>query len=294
MTSGLKTYETAVTVMALAQLGTERDPPRRGRGRKQSLLEESDRHWMQEMTNWLVEQQQSNGGWGYPFDGTDESNSQYAVLALKEARRLKMRVPTKVFEDALDFWVSRQEKDGPRVRRHEEQGGDGVFEAQRTVARVWDHARGWGYRGSEARGSMTAAGVAAAAIVRSELRSRKKRLAAERAMYDGLAWLGQNFSATGNPGSTRFHYYYLYGLERAGVLGGVVWMGEHRWYAEGARYLVDAQERDGSWVTTEPCGAGVVDPCFALLFLARSTSHSYGVTVTPEGPVNLDGGRQAA
>ena len=275
--SGLKVYETAVTIMALAQLGTDRESGRKRRGKKRIQLEKADHVWMQEMTDWMVEHQLSNGAWGYPYAGTDESNSQYAMLALREARRLRLKVPRKVFEDAYDYWLKKQEQDGPKVRRHEEKGGDGVFHTHRTVARIWDHARGWGYRGSEARGSMTSAGVAVMAILRTELRDAKKRRRAEQAMYDGMAWLGKHFSILENPKYPRHHYYYLYGLERAGVFGGVVWMGEHRWYAEGARHLVDAQKRNGSWVTTEASGEGVVDPCFALLFLVRSTSHSYGL-----------------
>jgi hypothetical protein len=293
--SGLKVYETAVTIMALAQLGTDEEEGRGKRGSRRVGLDKSDLRWMQKMTDWLVEHQSADGGWGYPVPSrTDPSNSQYALLALKEARRMKMQVPAQVFTKALDFWVDRQEKSGPKVRRYEEEGGDGVFDANRTVARVWDHARGWGYRGSGPYGSMTAAGVAAMAIVRSELRSRRQRIVAERSMHDGMAWLGQYFSVTTNPGPGnpgRHHYYYLYGLERAGVLGEVVWMGEHRWYAEGARILVDAQKRDGSWPTNESSARGVVDPCFALLFLVRSTTHSYGLTeVTPQGPVDLVGG----
>jgi len=292
--SGLKVYETAVTVMVLAQLGTEKEEKGSRRARRKACLEKADRHWMQEMTDWLVEHQLSNGAWGYPYAGSDTSNSQYAVLALKEAKRLKMKVPAKVFEEALDFWLAQQEQEGPKVKRHEETGGDGVFDADRTVARVWDHARGWGYRSPKPSGSMTAAGVAVTAILRTELRNATKRREAERAMHDGLAWLGEHFSVTENPGSTRHLHYYLYGLERAGVLGGVVWMGEHRWYADGARYLVDAQERDGSWSTNERSGEGVVDPCFALLFLARSTSHSYGLTpITPTEPAVLEEGDES-
>jgi hypothetical protein len=290
--SGLKVYEAAVTIMALAQLGTDREEGRGERGRGSVRLDEPDLRWARELTDWLVEAQATNGGWGYPAPArTDASNSQYALLALKEARRMNIRVPEGVFEKALDFWLRSQEPDGPKVRRHEETGGDGVFTADRSVAPVWDRARGWGYRGSgQPSGSMTAAGVAAMALVRTELRSSHKMLAAERAMHDGLAWLGEHFSVAGNPGiEGRHHHYYLYGLERAGVLAGVVWMGDHRWYAEGARLLVDAQERDGGWATSEHTARGVVDPCFALLFLARSTTYSFTAVTTRE-PLSLAGG----
>ena len=295
-TSGLKVYETAVTIMALAQLGTEPSKPRAGRRPKKRELSPEDRAWLVELTTWLMGCQQPNGGFSYyPYGGPDESNSQYAMLAIREARRLGVDVPQKVFDDALAYWTSTQEKEGPRIRRHVESGGDGVFDAERTVAPEYDHARGWGYRGSKPRGSMTAAGVAIAGILRHELRTVEGRAKAAKAMRDGLAWLGEHFSVTENPGWGRFHYYYLYGLERAAVVAEVIYVGKHRWYAEGARLLVGAQERDGSWKTTERGGEGVVDPCFALLFLVRSTGRSYRIpAITPSASERSGEGAEAA
>ena len=97
----------------------------------------------------------------------------------------------------------------------------------------------------------------------------------ERGIADGLAWLNLNFSVRNNPGPRggRWHYYYLYGLERTGVLTdkrtGVLtdkrFMGDHDWYREGAEYLVRRQRADGSWP------GGLMDSCFALLFLRRAT-----------------------
>lgn len=168
-------------------------------------------------------------------------------------------------------------------------------------------ARGWGYLpkgnagGSEGTGgapgpaggggehrptgSMTAAGVAGAVICKSELEAdrgfwSKWRPQTNQSIRDGCAWLAQNFSVTSNPGSGGWHYYYLYGLERAGVMAGTYDFGPHDWYDEGGRYILAQQNSDGSWGRPSPGGGGgnmlptndaLPDTCFALLFLKRAT-----------------------
>ncbi len=296
-----RVYDISVTVMALAEFGRDRRPEAGGA----FVLDETDRKWLDEMVRWLVSVQQGNGAWRYPEAGYDLSNTQYALLALKEARRCGIEVPRKVFERALGHIVGAQERDGPQAPRYEERGGDGVYGAQRERVPGHDRVRGFGYVGpAAATGSMTAAGVAVAAICASEmdpLRQRDLAAAGWQAVRDGIAWLGRRFDVRQNPGyGATWHYYYLYGLERAGVLARVVYMGEHRWYAEGARYLVDAQAPDGSWrpalpaqaadIPCLPRGGNVVDQAFALLFLSRATARALGVA-TEEPLLDLPAGK---
>ena len=205
--NGLKTYSVSVTIMALAELTRESvkrsDADRRygggrGRGRK---LENPDLEWMRQLTEWLVKNQ-SGGAWRYPMGGFDHSNSQYALLALKEARRCGIEVPDDTFARALKHFLAKQEKSGPKIPRYEEKGGDGVYAATRTRAPGHDRARGWGYTRPPPTGSMTAAGVAAVAICAGELRAPKYRalvVRAEQGRRDGLAWLGRNFTVRENP-----------------------------------------------------------------------------------------------
>ena len=67
------------------------------------------------------------------------------------------------------------------------------------------------------------------------------------------------------------YYYFMYGLERAGMLYGTERMGKHWWYSEGAEELLRRQKPSGAW------GGGffprqvVIDTCFAILFLRRAT-----------------------
>ena len=72
-------------------------------------------------------------------------------------------------------------------------------------------------------------------------------------------------------------YYYLYALERAGIMSATETFGAHRWYVEGAEAILGAQRGDGSWISPLPHGDrsettnAVWDTCFAILFLKRAT-----------------------
>jgi hypothetical protein len=80
-----------------------------------------------------------------------------------------------------------------------------------------------------------------------------------------------------NPGYSWFHYYYLYGIERVGVLTKREFIGDQQWYNTGARWLVDQQGEAGSWqaedwgATHVPYRTDTVDTAFALLFLRKAT-----------------------
>jgi hypothetical protein len=118
---------------------------------------------------------------------------------------------------------------------------------------------------------MTTAGIASVVICREGMwRSRKfrgqARRRSEQCVRDGLAWLQEHFTVADNPGQEGSHHlYYLYGLERAGMLVGRRWIGEHDWYKEGADLLLAKQADGVGW------GDHTLTS-FAVLFLKRATS----------------------
>jgi hypothetical protein len=65
-------------------------------------------------------------------------------------------------------------------------------------------------------------------------------------------------------------FYFLWSLERVGVIYGIQTIGKNKkdWYAWGAQAILDAQSADGSW--NGAFSDGGADTCFALLFLSRS------------------------
>jgi hypothetical protein len=202
--------------------------------------------------DWLSKAQQANGMWGYMLEGlrTDFSNSQFALLGLYEAARGGVRVNSTVWNRARGSWVNSQDQDG-----------------------------GWGYQpqGSTTTGSMTSAGIAslficgdAASLARARGRSADGSViccqpyAEYRPIARGLRWLARHFSVKGNPNGS-YYFYYMYGMERAGILSGLSHIGEHDWYREGAAELIRRQRGDGSWQDVD----SIVDTSFALLFLAK-------------------------
>ena len=90
-----------------------------------------------------------------------------------------------------------------------------------------------------------------------------------------LQWLGDHFEAFFANGiqGVATQYYGLYGLERIGVACGRRDLGTHDWFAEGADWLVQRQNADGSWGTPGDLwgfnARNVLDTVFAILFLAR-------------------------
>ena len=63
--------------------------------------------------------------------------------------------------------------------------------------------------------------------------------------------------------------YALYGIERAGILGRRVVIGERPWYPPGAKRLLDEQGRDGLWTGSYNAA---VQSAFAILFLKKATA----------------------
>jgi hypothetical protein len=122
---------------------------------------------------------------------------------------------------------------------------------------------------------MTAGMVSSLAIFEYILGRDSRRNAA---ILDGLAWLQVNYTVETVPGpiewdgitKTTYLTYYLYGLERAGILTGNEKFGTRFWYADGVQVLLESQKPDGSWVVDD-WGLPTWDTCLALLFLKRST-----------------------
>jgi hypothetical protein len=198
----------------------------------------------------------------------DSSNSQYAALGIRACHESGILFPAEVIERARKAWADTQRPD------EDKKGGT--------------EARGWGYYGDGSRGSygsMTAGGLAAVCIYDHILgQAWTKDPVVEKAR----TWMTLNFSATENPHAPRgwdgyettaFVYYYLYAMERAGLIYGTETFGTHTWYVEGATYILDTQKPDGSWVTPSRFqdGGPVADTCFAILFLRRSTTPLTGV-----------------
>lgn len=253
-----QTYEVSLMIMALAAAKDgERD-----KLRIQSLAQRLE-----------SAQFQGSGGWGYDtsepnapgiLGGADRSNTQFAILGLRDAAHAGIPVNRTTWERAQKHWLNSQNGDGS-----------------------------WGYRDGDtsAIGSMTVAGIASLVITSSMLKDEneftgmnpiccpdEKSGITQKALERGMRWLGRNISVEHHPprmGST-WHMYYLYALERAGRLSGRRFFGTDRrgvpfdWYREGAKFLTDnRQAANGSWKGASPENDSVLGTSYALLFLSK-------------------------
>ncbi len=221
----------------------------------------------------------------------DSSNSQYAALGLRACFDSGINFPREVALQAKQWWMTTAFKPEKIDLKNEPVRQDVITgkggEAIPTAPPV-----GWCYHRSAicARqnphapsGGMTGGAVGALCIYDYILGVKWKT---DVYVVGGVNWFANNFTVAGNPGPTEVNgshpsswfLYYLYALERVGMLYDIRMIGGHDWYAEGATYLLGVQNGDGSWFKSnaqesewEPGSNPTYDTCFAILFLKRAT-----------------------
>ena len=176
----------------------------------------------------------------------DNSNTQYAVLGLRACIEANVMPPGETLKQVEDWLEKSQCKDG-----------------------------GWCYGDKDAAasyGSMTVGAVASLIIIKYYTKQNWK---ADKNIAEGFNWLIKNWDVKKNPGTKEgfiWLYYYLYAIERAGILSDMDKIGKLDWYKEGATFILDQQQSDGRWEEGSSYGGNIKDTCFAILFLRRATA----------------------
>lgn len=225
-----------------------------------------------------------HGLWSYATDPdtADVSNSQFAVLGLKAASRCGLAVSGDLFCEVIRYYLDHVTPVGEKSRVPVFKGLDRNGEP--TFYRMRLQPRGWGYRygqRDEIAGSHVNIGIASLLLCQEEILrkgvkgrllggTRRRRGEIGEAVEAGLAWLATHYSVRKRPPVDAYYYYYMYSLERVGVLTDREYIGEHPWYDEGAEELLLRQREDGSW-PGEGWSQDLPNTCFALLFLRRAT-----------------------
>ena len=200
----------------------------------------------------------------------DNSNSQYAALGLRACHDAGILLPQDVVQHARKWWI-------------ESQHGADDTKGVATGGEIAAPPRGWCYSKASVcdkkhhpYSSMTAGAVGALAIYDFILDMDRKK---DAAIKSGLGWLNAHWSVTANEGPAEFaatgaaeYLYYMYALERAGMLLDMPTIGKHDWYNEGAKQLLDDQKADGSWVAGGGRSNSTWDTCYAILFLKKATA----------------------
>jgi hypothetical protein len=187
----------------------------------------------------------------------DNSNTQYAALGLRACHDSGILLPDAVLVLAVKWWRESQQGDVDKDGKAVATGG------------FSEKPEGWNYKDKAAQPdkapypSMTAGGTSSLIIYDYILGRRWKE---DAHVKQGLTWLARHWTIGRN-------YYYLYGLERTGILFGADKIGDHFWYPEGAKFLLKDQNPDGSWGRrTKPEEKDRIthDTCFAILFLKKA------------------------
>jgi hypothetical protein len=206
----------------------------------------------------------------------NNSSAMYAALGLRACHDAGIVIPREVVERAIKWWR------GHQVVVKKEVGEGTTGGVSERIA--------WTYSLSLPGDpplpkvptlSMTTGAVGSLVVLDYMLGVDWKK---DKAVNGGINWIADHFSSAENVGAAEvwgntktFRYYYLYALERLGVLYDTPLIGTHRWYEEGAPVLLGEQKPDGSWneVGTWLGNTGqsqpVWDTCFAILFLKRAT-----------------------
>ena len=210
-----KTYTASLQTMALCA----------GEPRRDLALIQKNVDWLERVQ---LDAGDRAGSWSYGDEiGGDNSNTQFAVLALNEAERVGARIKPQTWQAAADYWRRVQEPSGA-----------------------------WGYQpGLPGSGSMTCAGIGCWVITAGKVAAPTAAVTngnvqcclpadPDDVLERAMIWMGRNFSVTRNPGQggAGWHYYFLYGLERVGRLTSRRFIGEHDWYREGAEFLISEQD----------------------------------------------------
>ncbi len=186
-------------------------------------------------------------------DLTDNSNTQFATLGLWAAGRHGVpmeRAPARL---------------GQRFQVSQTPGG------------------GWTYRyelhpGGGETPSMTGAGMLGLAVghgVKSDLKGEDVKAAGEDPQVEmGMKALARFIRSMNEPGYLNGQMaglYFLWSVERVGMLYGRRTIDGEEWYPWGVDLLLPRQQGNGSWLTNGYVGANATtDTCFALLFLKRA------------------------
>ncbi|MCG3178458.1 MAG: hypothetical protein BIFFINMI_00785 [Phycisphaerae bacterium] len=287
---------TALVLLAMLKCGVSPEDPRfdkplkwladlrlertYARGLRAALLSnlgrsgEGYRRVMEDDKEWLLAAMHSDGTYGYwkprnqrapakPPSGpatfskettatmfSDLSNTQYGILGVWQLNDAGIEIPQKYWQYVQHGYLSLQHKDG-----------------------------GWSYSGGRpddvSYQSMTLGGLASLFIVWDKYYAancdRQPDANLVRSVDRGLDWLGRNFypaANTGRPDPRWFVLYTLYGVERVGVASGLKYFGVHNWWDESARYILRAQQADGSWPAAHTEAPAPVSTAWALLFLS--------------------------
>jgi hypothetical protein len=276
MRTGTDTYQRSLAILFLDRLGDPQDreliqylalgliagqrPDDHGWGYGCPLL---DRQATTKLLTLLRDEKQTLEQWqqdalkivAFSPGETDNSNSQFAILALWVSRRHGVPIERTIERVEKRFSTTQvvSKDDGMDV------DGSWPYKANQHHVSEWP--------------TMTCAGLLGMAVAQGLAAERKDK---DRALEErssrirrGLAVLGRSIDRPEE--KRKMDLYFLWSLERVGVLFNLDKIEGKDWYAWGRKPLLDSQQDDGSWTKGGFWGSHpVINTCFALLFLEQA------------------------
>lgn len=196
----------------------------------------------------------------------DNSNTQFALLALWVAQRHGVAIERSIALAEHHFRTTQLSLDSDPDKNNVSLDGSWSYNLNgHGNLRFYNSSR-WP--------SMTAAGLLALAEahgVTKDPKEKKQRPLDDPAIKKGLAMLAREID---RPKDERPpDYYFLWSLERVGVLFQLPKIGGKDWYAWGCSVLLPLQQKNGSWTNGAYYGSAnnpALDTAFVLLFLKQA------------------------
>lgn len=212
-----------------------------------------DHEFLKRDAAWLMANQR-HGAYTYASpigsaSGTvwDNSNSQYGLLGVWAAAEAGVEVPNSYWQAVEKHWNECQLPSGG-----------------------WEYVESHSSPGSL---SMTCAGVASLLVTHDWLENYRNGLSVGREPFSpelrrGLAWLEDGDRILNS--TSMYWGYTLYGIERVGLASGLKYLGQHNWYPELCKQVMDRQQADGSFGDAKVDESGSdINTAYALIFLSR-------------------------
>lgn len=245
------------------------------------------------LAGYMIEHQQGNGSWYYSIsqsqapleEGSDSSQTQFALLGLWAAQRAGVEIPSEVWQKAGAWFLRTQREDGSfayqpdntlqpqlqEVRPSVTIAGTGSLLLIRHIFYPDSH---WGENVVEVATPKKSKKHGVLDQFRDEQTKEPPRTAAlpaaalDKGVDRGIKAIVSRFSARSN-----YQLYLFYAMERMAALMDSETIGPYEWYPYASRDLLLSQTADGAWSDNT---GDLPATSFAILCLSRATATLLG------------------
>jgi len=249
------------------------------------VLTHGDSSTIQQMAGMIVNGQAADGGWGYFYPGsnTDNSNTQFAIVALWIARKYSKPGGNvdKALKGASEKFKRSQHSSGAWA--YDQAGTPMEPSPSMTCAGLIGLAVGVGTDRRQQEATFSGRGASPGGT--GTLIDPHKKLSDDPQVAKAKVYLLNSVPLlAGERAPPEHSTYFWWSLERTCKLFRWKKINDMDWFAYGATWLLSKQnQRTGGWAVDDLMSSPSTDTAFALLFLAQSNLMGDLVTATFSG-----------